>query len=437
MFKKVLPLASIMFVRFFGLFIVLPVLSVYAMELPGATEMLIGLTFAGYSLAQMALVIPFGWLSDKIGRKRSIVIGLGIFGAGSLVCAFSDSIYMLLFGRILQGAGAISAVTSALISDIVREEQRTKAMAVVGMAIGLSTVLSMILGPIIAAKFDLSMLFTITFALVVIELLILLTLVPNPPKVHYTFTHKSTLRALLNHRPIMLMSLVNMFQKALIVAVFVIAPVLFVHVYGWDKADLIGLYIPAFIVSFFAMGLASMLADAKGKYRQVLLTSLSFFALAFFFLGIMEHRHAAFFGVVLFFIGFNMLEPMMQTLITKYAKAHERGKVLGLFNGFGFLGSALGGLLGGVAIMEGMLEGVALFIILASGVFLFFARSMHNPARLKNLYLSKTDTTQLVKLEQEGKIVEWYRNDTEGLTIVKYDTGYSDEAVLKASLGAV
>ena len=254
MFKQVFPLTSIMFIRFFGMFIVLPVLSIYALNMQGANELLIGLTFAGYSIAQMLLVMPFGKLSDKIGRKVTIAIGLVIFAIGSLVCAYSDSIYMLLFGRVLQGAGAISAVTSALISDIVKEEQRTKAMAFVGIGIGLSTIVSMILGPVIAAKYDLSMLFIITFVFVIIELFILIIFVPNPPKVHYSFHKKSSLKELLTHKPIMLMSWVNMFQKALITATFVIVPVLFVNHFGWEKRRSHRSLFASFCRSFFCDG---------------------------------------------------------------------------------------------------------------------------------------------------------------------------------------
>lgn len=430
MFKQIFPLASIMFIRFFGMFIVLPVLSVYALSMEGATEMLVGLTFAGYSIAQMILVMPFGKLSDRIGRKVTIFIGLTIFAVGSLFCALSDNIYMLLFGRILQGSGAISAVTSALISDIVKEEQRTKAMAFVGIGIGLSTIISMILGPVIAAAYDLSMLFIITFVFVLIEMSVLLFFVPNPPKVHYAFHKKSSMKTLLKDGPIMTLSWVNLFQKALITATFVIVPVLFVKSFGWSKDELIEVYLPAFIIAFFAMGFSSMLADAKGKYKLVLIVSLVLFGVSYALIGLLHDETTLFIGVILFFIGFNMLEPMMQSLVTKYAKAHERGNVLGLFNGFGFLGSALGGLLGGWAIMQGYLDDATLVVIFLTLLLIFLGLRMHNPARLKNLYLAEGNIseTRLMDLEKTGKIVEWYKNENEKLLIVKFDTHVIAEA---------
>ena len=185
------------------------------------------------------------------------------------------------------------------------------------------------------------------------------------------------------------------------------------------------------------MGISSMLADAKGKYKHVLLISLVFFALAFALFGLFDNVTIAFIGVVLFFVGFNMLEPMMQSLITKYAKAHERGTVLGLFNGFGFLGSALGGMLGGVGIMQGFLNDMTYIVIGLTIILLIMALKMHNPARLKNLYLPQesVDESILTSLEKEAKIVEWYKNDNEKLLIVKYDDQHLNEAELRTLLG--
>jgi MFS family permease len=133
MIKSVLPLSLIIALRFFGLFLVLPIISVYAMNLEGATPTLVGIVIGGYALTQMIFQVPFGMISDKLGRKKTIIIGLLLFAAGSLICALSSDIYSLLFGRLLQGAGAIGAVVTATISDLVKEEQRPKAMATMGM----------------------------------------------------------------------------------------------------------------------------------------------------------------------------------------------------------------------------------------------------------------------------------------------------------------
>ena len=151
MFKTIFPLSLIISLRFLGLFIVLPVLSIYALRLDGSSELLVGITIGGYAITQMVLQIPFGIMSDKIGRKITIFIGLVIFSIGSLVCGFSEHIYTLMLGRFLQGAGAIGAVGTAMISDMVKEEVRAKAMAIMGGCIAATFAISMMAGSLITA----------------------------------------------------------------------------------------------------------------------------------------------------------------------------------------------------------------------------------------------------------------------------------------------
>jgi MFS family permease len=127
------------------------VISVYALNLQGATPTLVGIVVGGYALTQMIFQVPFGIMSDKLGRKGTIVTGLIIFAIGSLICALSTDIYTLMLGRLLQGAGAIGAVVTATISDLVKEEQRPKAMAMMGMFIGISFAVSMLAGPLVGA----------------------------------------------------------------------------------------------------------------------------------------------------------------------------------------------------------------------------------------------------------------------------------------------
>ncbi len=162
MIKSILPLSSIIALRFFGLFLVLPVLSVYAINLQGATTTLVGIVIGGYALTQMLFQIPFGVMSDKLGRKGTIITGLLLFAIGSIFCAIADDILMLMVGRFLQGAGAIGAVVTAMISDLVKEEQRPKAMAIMGMAIGVSFAASMIIGPTVGSFAGVESLFYLT-----------------------------------------------------------------------------------------------------------------------------------------------------------------------------------------------------------------------------------------------------------------------------------
>ena len=163
MIKSVLPLSFIISLRFFGLFIVLPVISVYAFSLEGANATLVGIVVGGYALTQVIFQTPFGIMSDKLGRKGTIITGLLLFAIGSLICALATDILALLLGRLLQGAGSIGAVVTAMISDLVKEEQRPKAMAVMGSSIAFAFAISMIAGPTIGAAFGVQSLFYITF----------------------------------------------------------------------------------------------------------------------------------------------------------------------------------------------------------------------------------------------------------------------------------
>ena len=191
MIKSILPLSSIIALRFFGLFLVLPVLSVYAINLQGATTTLVGIVVGGYALTQMIFQIPFGVMSDKLGRKGTIITGLLLFAVGSIFCAIADDILTLLVGRFLQGAGAIGAVVTAMISDLVKEEQRPKAMAIMGMAIGMSFAASMILGPTIGSFAGVESLFYITTLIALGSIVVLVKAVPNPPKITHTYNGKA------------------------------------------------------------------------------------------------------------------------------------------------------------------------------------------------------------------------------------------------------
>ena len=196
MFKTIMPLNLIISLRFFGLFIVLPVLSVYALQFDDANELLIGIAIGGYAATQMLLQVPFGMLSDKIGRKTTLTIGLIIFIIGSLVAASASDIYMLILGRLLQGAGAIGAVATAMISDLIKEEVRAKAMALMGGSIAVTFALSMVLGPLLSGFWGINILFIITAICAFFAIIVLHTKVQTPPKI--THEYKNSNKELFN-----------------------------------------------------------------------------------------------------------------------------------------------------------------------------------------------------------------------------------------------
>lgn len=441
MFKTIMPLSLIISFRFLGLFIVLPVISVYALNLPGSTPALVGIVIGGYAITQMLFQVPFGIMSDKLGRKGTIILGLLLFAIGSIICAVSNDILALLLGRLLQGAGAIGAVVTAMISDVVREEQRPKAMALMGGSIAMSFAIAMIAGPTIGAYFGIHSLFWITAFLALISIYILLKLVPNPPQVTHTYHDHSKVSFLANPELIK-MNITNFLQKGMMTFAFMIIPIILTRTYGWEMFDLWKIYLPAMIAGVFAMGPAAVLAEKRGMFKQVLLIGIVFFAISYYLIGNATSENLFLAGVIVFFIGFNMHEPIMQSLTTRYTKVHEKGKVLGVFNSFGYFGTFIGGFVGGMYLKEvdgsfmQSLYDISLVIVIISIAWLALIATLPNPLKKKIVYLSldETNKSNHNKLDDLDGCDEWYINDTEKIIIVKYNEDITSEDDIKGIL---
>ena len=424
MIKSILPLSLIIALRFFGLFIVLPVLSVYAINLEGATTTLVGIVVGGYALTQMIFQIPFGIMSDKLGRKGTIITGLLLFAIGSIICALADDILMLLLGRFLQGAGAIGAVVTATISDLVKEEQRPKAMATMGMFIGVAFAASMIAGPTISSFAGVETLFYLTAVIALGSIVVLLKAVPNPPKIRHTYNGKAQLAQVLGNANLIKMNITNFLQKGLMTFAFMIIPMMLIKNFQWEMSELWKVYLPAMIFGFIAMAPAAILAEKKGKFKEILAIGIVLFAVSYLIIGMSSGSTMFVIGVVIFFIGFNMHEPIMQSLATKFAKVHQRGLVLGIFNSFGYFGTFLGGVLGGMFFEKVSLSSLVIVIAIICILWIILILTMPNPAKKKLSYipLTKEYTEHTHKLDTIKEIDEWYINDTENIIIVKYDS---------------
>lgn len=439
MFKTIMPLSLIISFRFLGLFIVLPLISVYAYSMPGATPLIVGIIVGGYAITQMIFQVPFGIMSDTLGRKGTIITGLLLFAIGSILCAISTDVLTLMLGRFLQGAGAIGAVVTAMISDVVREEQRPKAMALMGGSIAVSFALAMVLGPVLGSFAGIEFLFWITAALAFISIYLVVEKVPNPPKVTHTY-HNVSKFEFLKSQEIWKMNITNLLQKGFMTFAFMIIPLVMTKTYGWELSELWKVYIPAMIAGVLSMGPAAVMAEKKGKFKEVLLLGILFFALSYFILGNTNSQTLFIVGVVVFFAGFNMHEPIMQSLTTRYAKVHEKGKVLGVFNSFGYFGTFLGGLVGGIYFKEvdgsfiESLSSISFVLVIISIVWLLLIISLPNPQKKKNIYLNLEglNSSKFNLLDSMQGIDEWYINNTEKLLIVKYHEDHLDEETIKS-----
>lgn len=347
--RSVSVVALIAVIRMFGLFALLPVLSLYAAELKHATPLLIGLAVGGYGLTQAGFQIPLGVLSDRIGRIPVILLGLAIFAAGSIVAAYSDSIYGVIAGRFLQGAGAISATLTALIADATRDEVRTRSMAVMGVGIGMSFMLAMIAGPLIAAKFGVQALFWMAAGLSVLAAATLLLLPEIPkPKTRESWSLLPALRA-----DLLQIDLYFYLLHTIMTATFVALPFLLSDRLGLTLTDHWKVYVGALLLSLVVTIPMILMDHRQGRGyligMAVTMILAAEFALAFFGFSVLP----VFIALVAYFAGFNFLESGLPARLSILAEEDVRGASLGVFSTAQFLGAFSGGLIGGRFLSQG------------------------------------------------------------------------------------
>ncbi len=441
MIKQIMPLSLIVALRFFGLFIVLPVLSIYALDMEGATPFLAGVVVGGYALTQALFQVPFGLLSDKIGRKKAILIGLLIFIAGSVISALSDNIYMLLLGRFLQGAGAIGSVVSAMVADLVKEEERAHAMAILGGTIALSFAAAMIIAPIVGGHWGIDKLFWLTAILSVAAIFILFTAVPQPPKIVHSYAEEEAKVAdVFKDKALVRMYITFLFHSSIMTMAFYIIPVVMTHPeaaggFGWSKAELWKVYFPAMIFGFLAMAPAAIFGEKYNKGKEVFMISVVTILLGFLAMGFATTPWVFILGVVLFFIGFNMFEPLLQSFVAKFAKVHQKGAALGVANTFAYTGIFFGGLLAGWVMQHYGRETLALIVVGLSVLWFIWVATMPSPNNRGNVYLPLDifDREKVMGLNHDA-IVEKYVNETENIAVVKYDKDKIDEDEIRGML---
>ncbi len=436
MFKKVFPLSAILSLRFLGLFLVLPVISIYALELEGSTPLLVGVVVGGYALTQAIFQVPFGTMSDKIGRKPTLLIGLIIFLIGSIVCAYSTDIYTLMFGRFLQGAGAIGSVITAMISDLVEEEIRGKAMAIMGASIAMSFALAMGLGPVIGASYGVDTLFIITAVLSILAMIILFTKVPTPPRIKHIYHGVVKTSDILKDSNLLNMIIINAMQKGLMTAAFVLIPIILTSdAFAWEKSDLYMAYLPAMVLGLIAMGPAAVFGEKYNRPKEIFLVSIVLFIGAFLIMGLTASSTMFIVGVSMFFIAFNMMEPLVQSMITKFAKVHQKGAALGISNSVAYFATFIGGTFTGLMLDISDRGVIGISVAVTATIWLLWTLKLQNPTKYSHLYLSRDsiDLNRLETLENEH-IAEWYINETENIFVVKYVASAIDEDDLKAKI---
>ena len=342
--RAVTSIALVGMFRMFGLFALMPVLSIHAAGLDGATPLLIGLAVGAYGLTQAVLQIPLGALSDRLGRIPVILAGLAVFAAGSLLAAFSDSVHGVILGRLLQGAGAISSTLTALIADVTRPEVRTRGMGIYGIGVGSSILLAFVVGPLIAASSGVPGLFVLAALLAGVSAILALA-VPRRQRRPSTGPRPQFREALT--LPLLRLDLYVFLQHAMLTAVFVALPFVLRNRLDIGLEDHWQLYVGALALSLVGT-LPLILADDRGAGRRTLQIAL---LLQFAGLALLALLGTALLPVLLamalYFAGLNFIEAALPARLTLLAHEDRRGASLGVFSSAQFLGAFCGGLAGG------------------------------------------------------------------------------------------
>ena len=377
-----LSLASIFALRMLGLFLILPVFAVSAKNLPGGDNFtLIGVALGVYGLTQAMLQLPFGMASDRYGRKRIIIIGLLVFAIGSFVAALAQDIWFIIFGRALQGAGAVSAAVTALAADLTREQHRTKVMALIGSSIGLMFALSLVAAPALDALIGLSGLFVLTGLLSLAAIVLVARVVPDPPPAQHAHLEPVAFRDVLWHPQLLRLNLGILVLHFIQMAMFVVVPGAIIAAGGLPLSEHWKVYLPVMLASFVLMLPPIFYAERRARVKPVFVGAVLVLLLAQggFLYGSGKFS-ALVANLVVFFVVFNILEASLPSLVSRIAPPQAKGTALGIYNTTQSLGLFLGGVVGGVMAKHFGPAGVFGVGIALALLWLVFAVTMQAPA---------------------------------------------------------
>ena len=385
--RAAFSLASIFALRMLGLFLILPVFAIHAKTLPGYDIALVGWVLGIYGLTQGLLQIPFGMASDRFGRKPVIIFGLVLFAIGSFIAAMPGDIYTAMIGRAIQGAGAISAAVSAFLSDLTREEHRTKAMAAIGACIGLTFALSLVGAPLLYASIGMDGIFNLTGVLALAAIAVVVWVVPPASAALYApgpDVVRPSLASIVTNPELVRLNVGIFCLHMVQMAMFVVVPLALVETGALKVSSLWQVYLPVVLLSFAVMMPPIMWGEKRGKSRAVLLGAVALMALvqAAFIEGV-HHFAWVVFLLFAFFVAFNILEAMLPSLVSRVAPLAGKGAALGVYNTTQALGLSAGGVLGGILVKYSGVESIFVFGAAMMLVWFIAAFSMREPQSRK------------------------------------------------------
>ncbi len=435
--RAAISLAGIFGLRMLGMFLILPVFAVYARTLTD-DHTLIGLALGMYGLTQAILMIPFGMASDRFGRKPIIMLGLFIFAIGSLLAANADSIYGIIAGRALQGAGAISAAVTALLADLTREEKRTQAMAMIGMTIGLAFAGSMAAGPVLYAWIGIPGMFLLTAILAFAAMGVVRFVTPNPGVTAFHSDAQANPARFGDclQRPELLRLNFGIFAlHAAQMAMFVVVP--FALQQSLPMAEHWQVYLPVVLVSFVLMVPAIIVAEKHGRMKPVFVGSVALMLGAQVLMAVaLTHFWLIVLALLLYFIAFNTLEASLPSLVSKIAPPEAKGTAMGIYNTAQAFGLFLGGMVGGWLAQQYGFSATFVFCGVLMSVWLGLAMSMTPPPRVKTqmFHVGPIETLQAQHLAAQLTVFSGVEAVTvlpeEGAVLLKVSQlGWDEEGV--------
>ena len=439
--KAAASLASIYGLRMLGMFLILPVFTIYAEQKLGATQFQAGLALGIYGGTQALLQLPFGMASDRFGRKRMIYLGLLMLVLGSFIAATAQDITWVIIGRALQGAGAISAVVMALMADLTREEHRTKAMAMIGITIGVTFALSLVISSPLNHWIGVPGMFTLTGVLGLIAMAWVRFVIPNPRISRFHSDAEATpakLKDVLANTELLRLNFGIFALHAAQMALFVVIPFALLKTAGIDQNHHWMIYLPILLGSFVLMVPAIIIGEKKNQLKLIFLASITLMLIAQLMLA---QWIGQFWGIVValscYFVAFNVLEASLPSLISKIAPASAKGTAMGVYNTSQSLGLFLGGVLGGYLAQYHGPSAVFIFCSVLIGLWLIFALSMARPpaVRTRLFHLREMDAERATKLSKQlakmNGVSEALVVGDEGIAILKVDMRGWDEAAVQ------
>lgn len=443
--RAVAGLASIYGLRMLGMFLILPVFAVYAEHLPGGeNHVLIGLALGVYGLTQALLHLPFGMVSDRVGRKRVIYFGLVLFALGSFIAAAADDIYVVIIGRTIQGAGAINSVLTALLADLTREEHRTKAMAMVGGTIGLTFALSLVLGPALYHLISIPGIFALTGVLALLAMGAIKFIVPDPKASHFHSDAEATPAGLLSVLRDGELGRLNFGIFALHVvqmAMFVVVPFALRETGGLDANHHWQVYLPVLAISVVFMVPLILYSEKKAQTKPVFVAAVALMlAMQLAFVPALQHFWWLVTTLTFYFVAFNVLEASLPSLVSKIAPARAKGTAMGVYNTAQALGLFVGGVAGGLLSDRFGAGAVFEFGAVLTGIWLYLSFRMKTPPAVRNLmfHISALSVEEAQRLQRELAAVKGVVETTviadEGVAYLKVDRRYFDEQGLRRLL---